>query len=824
MKVFKHIILHLKMRKITSGSDWLPLQIQDGLSHERKKQAFIQELDEFIGNAYMTELNLPQAENTVIYKFDRYFVHVNKNIHDFFKEKFKFYIEDDTIYYDNLINLCIMVKNAGDGFREILERNLPYIDRYTILDTGSTDNTVSIIKDVMKNKRGELYQEPFINFRDSRNRLLELAGTHCFFNVMLDDTYVLHGRVREFLNFVRGDDIADSFSITIESTDTMYLSNRITKAARSLRYVNKIHEIIEPNMNVSIPYEWGYIEDVNSPYMQERTMQRKLDDVNALMEMLKENPLEPRTYYYIADSYLGLKEWKKALEWFEKRANLEGYKEEIQDSYYYIAVLKHMYLNYSWEECFESYLKCYEIDPTRPESLYFIATYYLKKNMYNTARLFLKQAYYLGFPSIQMSGRKNIYNFHIPKDLAPLCYETREYKLGEEAARKAISYKDDTITKNWFVIYRLINQTTFGKTKKRYSAQKLLTVVSPGGWSKWDGETLYTKGLGGSESIIVRYSEYLCNMGYRVLVFCDCERVKDYKNVTYIPLSEYSEFISNYIVDISLVNRYVEYTHLNTVHGIKTYLLLHDTPRVLDIIPTSSDLLGILCVSEWHKDRFLKYYPVFKDRIDILSHGINTHEYKVVNPKERYMFIYPNFPNRGLLQLLKLWPFILNKYPSAKLNLFCDTKNSWCQEYWKDDMSEIDRYIEDYKDTVTNHGWVNGEILRQYWTRAHVWFYPCTFEETFCLTALEAAASKTLVVTNHLAGLKESVGDRGLIIEGDASTPEWHDNALKKLFEVIDSNKENEYVSRNYNWVMTRNFDHVVSNFAKKFLSTNNHM
>jgi hypothetical protein len=48
-----------------------------------------------------------------------------------------------------------MVKNGGDTFEKVLTENLPYIDKWTILDTGSTDNTIDIINKILviiKNK------------------------------------------------------------------------------------------------------------------------------------------------------------------------------------------------------------------------------------------------------------------------------------------------------------------------------------------------------------------------------------------------------------------------------------------------------------------------------------------------------------------------------------------------------------------------------------------------------------------------------------------------------------------------------------------------
>ena len=804
-------------RKIISGPELYPLQIQEGLSKEQKKDAFLKEINEFRYRVFITKTELTKQLIYKIYHFDEYFVYVHKEINDKFIQKFYPFLDGNNLKYDNLINICIMVKNAGDGFRDILTQNLPFMDRYTILDTGSTDNTVSIIKEVLAGKRGELYEEPFINFRDSRNRLLELAGEHCHFNVMLDDTYVLKGRIREFLDLARGDDVVDSYSLTVEDTDTMYTSNRVTKPSRKLKYINLVHEIIETNLNVSIPYEWGSIYDVKSEYMFERTKKRKQNDIDTLLKMLEDNPSDPRTYYYIADSYICMKDWKNALEWFQKRVSMAGYNAEVQDSLYYIAVIKDMYLGYSWNECLEDYLRCYNNDPTRSESLYFIGMHYKNCGMFNVAFLYLKKAYDLGMPFIQMSVRKDIYNFHIPKDLVSICYELKEYKLGEEAARKTLNWKDDTLTKNWLYIFYHINQSNLEREKTRIFDETTIAFVSPGGWNNWDGETLRTKGLGGSENFTIRYAEQLVKMGYKVLVFCKCKEQKEYMNVIYLPIEKYPEIIGIHKIDIAIINRYCEYIAVSCLNNIKTYYVMHDTCRQDDIIVLDKNLKNILLISQWQKQNFQKIYKEWSTRTQVISYGIDTNEYPQ-KQKQKYMFIYPSFPNRGLYQLLLMWPSILQKYPSATLHIFCDTQNEWCQNYWKQEMDEIDKLLEIHKNTVTNHGWVNGTTIREFWSRAHIWFYPCTFEETCCLTAWEAAASKTLVVSNHLAALRESIGGRGVVILGNARDKAWHNKALERMFEVLDNEAEHEYIDRNYEWVCTKNIPQVVSDFEQRFI------
>ena len=50
----------------------------------------------------------------------------------------------------NLLELVMIVKNSGEILRKCLQKNKRYIDYWTIVDTGSTDNTPSIIEEELK--------------------------------------------------------------------------------------------------------------------------------------------------------------------------------------------------------------------------------------------------------------------------------------------------------------------------------------------------------------------------------------------------------------------------------------------------------------------------------------------------------------------------------------------------------------------------------------------------------------------------------------------------------------------------------------------------
>jgi hypothetical protein len=305
------------------------------------------------------------------------FVYIPSDYIDQFNMSFHYFIQNNLLTYDNLIHLCIIVKNGGAQFEDMLTKNLPIIDYWTILDTGSTDSTIDIINRILVGKKkGQLYCEPFVNFRDTRNRCLDLAGKTCKYALMLDDTYIIEDDLRGFLNVVRGDQFGDSHSLYIKSDDSEYVSNRIVKTDRNLRYIYKIHEVInsDNNKNVIVPMNKSRILDYRCDYMETRTMNRKQYDIQLLLEELEEDPNDPRHLYYLGQTYNVIGNFEKAYEYFIKRVEHpnEGFLQEKIDACFEAARNANFKLDKPWTICEDLYLKAYEMDKTRPDSLYFV--------------------------------------------------------------------------------------------------------------------------------------------------------------------------------------------------------------------------------------------------------------------------------------------------------------------------------------------------------------------------------------------------------------------------------------------------------------------
>ena len=73
------------------------------------------------------------------------------------------------------IGLNMIVKNEAKVIKRLLDSVSKLIDWYTIVDTGSEDNTKEIIKETMDAHGipGEIIDHEWINYCDARNRALE---------------------------------------------------------------------------------------------------------------------------------------------------------------------------------------------------------------------------------------------------------------------------------------------------------------------------------------------------------------------------------------------------------------------------------------------------------------------------------------------------------------------------------------------------------------------------------------------------------------------------------------------------------------------------
>lgn len=797
-------------------------------------------------NIILTDIELKDIFNLQEFKVyilskTEYKLYIPNELNEKFLQYFYYYLnkEDSTLFeYDNLINLCIMVKNGGPQFAEMLKDNKHLIDRWTILDTGSTDNTIQTIKEVLSDKKGQLFEEEFINFRDSRNHLLDYAGNMCKYKLMLDDTYVVKGDLRKFLNDTRGDQYSDSFTLYIQSDDVKYGSNRITKSYTNLRYKHRIHEVIndKDNINVVIPETCSYIDDRRFDYMEERTTNRKQLDLKLLFEEVEENPNDPRAYYYLAQTYNCIGDYENAYKYFLKRAEFRnsGFQQELIDAVFEAARIANFKLNKPWEECLKLYELAYKLDESRPDAIYFIGIHHYLEGNESTAFYYMKKAFDIGFPvHCQYSLKPTLSYLYVPKFLAKLCYNLDEYELGLKACtlylqnnKPGAEAYDEMVS--WYQIYLRLNEYK-GHRNPKIPEKPIFCYVAPGGFNKWSGKNILTSGVGGSETYIIEMARYIKQHNYfDVYVFCDCEEPEVFEGVNYRHLNEYPEFINTNYVHTVIVSRFSEYLPV-TFKGWSenVYLVVHDLSPSGIVIPKHSKLKYIFTLTEWHANYLSNIFPDLKEQIVPFYYGIDFEKFNRPHiTKQPYSFIYSSFANRGLLPLLQMWPRINQCQPQASLHIYCDLENKWLNDFHKEQVIIIKQLFEQYnvKENGMNiyyHGWVDKKTLADAWCAADFWFYPCIFLETFCLTALEAAITKTFVITNGVGSLENTVAERGLVIPGEPMSQEWQNETFNKLQPyLLGKNNliKKGLIEENYMWALSLSWKNQACKLLNEYI------
>ena len=147
-----------------------------------------------------------------------------------------------------------------------------------------------------------------------------------------------------------------------------------------------------------------------------------------------------------------------------------------------------------------------------------------------------------------------------------------------------------------------------------------------------------------------------------------------------------------------------------------------------------------------------------------------------------FKMLYASSPDRGLEHLLRMWPQIREKIPTAELhncygfNLFLKGyKDNPYMMKWYEKMQELLK-----QDGIFDYGRLSKTDLNNLTSKCDVWAYYCTFDETNCITALNSQRLGCVPITMARAGLLDTVYS-GKMIDGDGFEPETKEKYLDAL-------------------------------------------
>ena len=294
------------------------------------------------------------------------------------------------------ICLNMIVKNESKIITRLFDSVLPIIDCYCICDTGSTDNTVSVIEEYFKKKNipGKVVCEPFKNFSYNRNFALKSCVGMSDYVLLLDADMIL-----EIKTFDKRMLIFDCYNILQGSNEFFYLNMRIVRnlpkngddTFNFFKYVGATHEYISTPSNASLGLNFEknclFIRDIGDGGAKNDKFER---DIRLLEEELKEKPNNERSYFYLANSYFCIGKFKEAIPHYKKRIEIGGWAQEVWYSYYRIGMCyKDLH---DMPNAIYYWLEAYNFLPDRIENLYEIISHYRIVGKQKVSYLFYKIA------------------------------------------------------------------------------------------------------------------------------------------------------------------------------------------------------------------------------------------------------------------------------------------------------------------------------------------------------------------------------------------------------------------------------------------------
>ena len=703
----------------------------------------------------------------------------------------------------NLLELVMIVKNSGSILRRVLIDIKPYIDYWTILDTGSTDGTQQLIRESLSGVEGKLYEESFIDFMTTRNRSLELASQKCKYMIILDDSYCIRGgdKLRDYLD--GGDKNCYHIGIVNSLKNTRYYSNRIILSNSKKRYEKyKIHEAIPDNEYNMVPSECFIMDEIPSYHIQ-RSEFRHNRDIEILRGQLDEYPNDSRILYYLGKTYDIIGEKKNAYRYFQKILTLTQVQEnEMYEAMMYVNEYHEHIEGWKWNKLEKELFQIVKKYPHRLEPVFRLFMREYNSANYSRCYKYIDICNKVKEPSnYPYEYNYNIYRMYVPYFYIDLSIRMGMFSQASTALQKILTvYPDNQRFLN--IKYSLLKKIY----QPVYLSNKKTIVIHSGGCNMskpWNPQNLHNE-CSGSEMMVVGVARELSIIGYRVFVFGYFDNHYNWDGVEYYDYRDFNEFIQKYYIDTLIISRYSEnLVYYDNIE--KVYLWVHDVyPQDTEYIFQThpSKFKGLLCLSKWQQNLNRKEYnlPVY-----LTHNAIDIELYKKDVIKQPYRFIWTSNVLRGLNYGVDMFREIQQKYKNSVFYIFGDSSNI---------SPELLYEINNCGDIHLRDRIKNDELVVEL-LKSDVWLYPNNFEETYCISAVEAQASGCLVCCNVHAGLEDTVGDRGAVIHGKYNK----DKLLRELYRILDNTKiKNKIIDRGVNFASTQIYNNLIRDWINSIL------
>jgi glycosyltransferase involved in cell wall biosynthesis len=713
------------------------------------------------------------------------------------------------------VALVMIVKNEEEILEKSLKSVKDIVDEFIIVDTGSTDKTKSIIK-----KYGKLYEVPFEDFVTTKNKALEIAKDKSEYILFMDADEVLY-KGKDILRKIAEEGKVECVSCKITegpAEDYNNISNQYERArmwrndGKWTFHGKKVHEYIYGGESINFVDEILVRHEHLKSTKEEDNKKRYIQYIKWLEENVEEDPKDSRSWFYLARSYVDTKQLEEAIICYNKYLKIieNDFVDERWQSSYDIA---NCYMNLGeFDKALEWCKTANLIDNRRAEHFVLAGFIYYTLKDFKKAIEQYEQAI-KPIPNVLLFQKPLEYNV-IPNDYLSVCY----FSLGD--FKKALYYSNENKKLN-----KEVSANDYWYERRNHIPIWLIAGNTP---EPIYGGILNERGVHGVETAYIELAKHLAKLGHKIYLFCNTEKEHIYDNVLYTPYYNIGLYtaLQEHHPDILITSREINTLYFN-IPAIKI-LWQQDAflPHLSSFPEYEKRIDAVVCSSKWHKNyiyqsNFLKFE---KDTVNIIPLGIDKSLYAIPTEKERYKVMYNSSPDRGLDTLVNMWDEITRRIP--QINLYVtygwDSMKKWSKEIEekaKLHENKTFKNIDEYKN-IHFTGRLTKKELMQHQMSSELLLYPNThFYETYCLSVLEAQAAGMVVVTSDVGALSTTtLRENNFLLIGTGGN-KFYDNEYINTVEYILNNPEElkRKSENNRNIIMNGEYD--WSDVAKQWES-----